>query len=285
MENVKIHGCILDACTILHLLRIDEDEILVKMLLQHNVKIPEQVLTEVNQNYKNLFIQAEQLFINQQIAYFYPKVISNATIKNDLSSYFSKIRKFVDYKKKDNGELYSTALALCLSRLEGERFYFYTDDYPAKETFSKVFEFQNIGQILDSVDLLVYFYWTNSNFKYADFMRFFSSLFNLYFKDFVEFQKKIDVYILHLPRIYIKNSEFLQNLLKLNFHLKNFQFDKITRFLDFFSNNKWKNTEVFKLVKKHQFLLELGSNPNQNIYDKLIRTRSSLKKFEIFKIV
>lgn len=146
---------VLDACTIVNIARIDEDDFLedkIKTLM--NVYAVEKVLAEVKDHY----------------------VPSNKTSKrklhvvpywgglkkwgdNDVKDETIKVKAFLNYQKKPNGELFSAALCLYLSRMEGEKVLFYTDDYPAKTAFEDLFEFEQAGYIGDSVDLLVFLYW------------------------------------------------------------------------------------------------------------------------------
>lgn len=154
---------VLDTCTILNLLRIDDDEFLYKKLMALNINICKTVFAEI---YKNLRIKT---FSDNQQKYISAHVPSlGAKIEKCESQfeedYKNSIQKFCNYKK-ENGEFYSTLISLYICRKEKCRIYFYTDDYPAKSIFESFFNYQQIGAIGDTVDLLLFLYWINSDFK------------------------------------------------------------------------------------------------------------------------
>lgn len=167
---------ILDACTIINLLRIDDedDEFLYKHITALNLYIAEKVHNEVKNKYKkNPLLDNQEKYIDRCIAKLFYDLVTNkkfykdADIVNEISSHlFDEIKSFGLKKyNKENGELYSTALGLIVSRTEGDRVCFYTDDKPATEYFIPYFYYQQIGTIMDTVDLLIYLYWTNSDFE------------------------------------------------------------------------------------------------------------------------
>ena len=51
-----------------------------------------------------------------------------------------------------------------MSRAEDSSIFFVTDDYPAKKQFLNFFSLEQIGQLLDSVDLLLILHWNKSPF-------------------------------------------------------------------------------------------------------------------------
>lgn len=162
------HSIILDACTIINLLRIDgEDEFIFKLLKLLDLNIASLVFEEVNSNVKkNPLSEEQKRYIDQRIPQFIPFSRKTDNIINDISQdFFEQVRKFTKHTKKDNGELISSVLSLCVSRENNSKVYFYTDDFPAKEQFAPFFAFQQIGVIGDSIDLLLFLYWSNSDFK------------------------------------------------------------------------------------------------------------------------
>ena len=129
---------VLDACTIVNFARIDENDFL-----------EDQVKTYLHTN-------AIELVINEVKAHYVP---SNNTSTRQLhvAPYWGgltkwdddsiedltdRLKEFINYKKKPNGELYSAALSLYLSRGEQKQVLFYTDDHPAKQDFTSYFVFQ-----------------------------------------------------------------------------------------------------------------------------------------------
>lgn len=276
--------CILDACTVLNLIIIDEDDILLKMLFRYKIFIPEKVLNEARDNKLTKFSTNEVEYFNEKISRFYPFMFQDKELKRNLGETFNQISKYCNYIKKENGELFSTALALWQSRQYKVFFHFYTDDFPAKEAFNKIFEYQQIGQIHDSVDLLTLLYWTNNNFSFSDYRRFLSSLFNEQFRELKELQNKIQNYKDSLSKNLRRNREFMRNLSSLLNAILNYQFDSINQYLTFFTNNKRKYRDVNKILNQYPKIFELSSSEEGNLASKLIRTLKSLERFEILKV-
>ena len=164
------HPVILDACTIINLLRIDtKDGFLFNLLKLLDLNMTSIVLEEVNCNIQKNPLSEEQNEYIEDTMYKFQSLFrprQNDEIIKDISQdYFEKLCQFTNHTKKHNGELFSSALSLCISREKNSRVYFYTDDFPAKKQFSKYFDYQQIGVIGDSVDLLLFLYWTNTSFE------------------------------------------------------------------------------------------------------------------------
>ncbi|MDD2798769.1 MAG: hypothetical protein PHV20_09280 [Bacteroidales bacterium] len=173
------HSIILDACTIINLLRIDgEDEFIFKLLKLLDLNIATLVYEEVNSNVrKNPLTDEQKKYICQRIPQFIPFSRKTDSIIKDISQdYFEQVRKFTKHTKKDNGELISSVLSLCVSRENNSKVYFYTDDFPAKEQFAPFFAFQQIGVIGDSIDLLLFLYWSKSDFNEKSLMKYLQDL-------------------------------------------------------------------------------------------------------------
>ena len=160
---------VIDACTLINLLRIDEDDnFLYKHLKSFEVHIAETVYNEIR---KNVFRNAISKTDEKRIDTLLPllplefKLHQDEEIKRIVGNeYFEQICSFSGHTKKFNGELISSVLALVLSRFEESKVCFLTDDFPAKEEFSSFFTIQQIGLIEDSIDLLLMFHWSNSDF-------------------------------------------------------------------------------------------------------------------------
>ncbi|WP_207678203.1 hypothetical protein [Desulfonema magnum] len=126
-----------------------------------NVFISPKVFDEINENkYKNL---SDENAISDIDTIIYSKIHKFVT-NEDTEECCEIVKNATGYFKK-NGEFYSVALALCLSRMEGNDFnekilkvHFVTDDDGAKEDFSYFFKISQIGQILDSIDIVTLFY-------------------------------------------------------------------------------------------------------------------------------
>ena len=160
---------VIDACTIINLLRIDdEDNFLYKHLTSLDIHMASTVYDEIKYN---IFKNAIEETVKKRIEVLLPSLPSKIKLHNDTAitndvgdEYFEKICSFSGHKKKFNGELFSSVLALTLSRTEESKICFFTDDFPAKEEFKQFFAIQQIGFIEDSIDLLLMLHWLKENF-------------------------------------------------------------------------------------------------------------------------
>jgi hypothetical protein len=275
------HPIVLDACTIINLLRIDEDECLFKLIDKMSVNIAETVFNEVKINYnkKNLSKEQEK-YINQIIPAFTSKIREDNIIKKDLDSYFSQMCKFVNHIKKENGELLSSALSLILSRETQCRAFFITDDYYAKQQFAPYFEYQQVGGVYDSVDFLIFLYWNTNNFS-INFLK--KKLQDLY----SEYQTP-------LKKIFDQLEEKKQLLSRKNIKQNKVQIDNINNFLSgyhnadiklminsvsFFEKNKQKYSDTYGILKDYK------KNISENYLSiKIMNTLKKIKDIEIFKL-
>lgn len=160
---------VIDACTLINLLRIDEDDnFLYKHLKSLEVHVAETVYNEIKKNiFKNAISETDE----KRIDILLPLLPSefefhlDEGVKKDVGNeFFEQICSFSGHTKKFNGELISSVLALVLSRCEESKVCFLTDDFPAKEEFIPFFTIQQIGLIEDSIDLLLMLHWSKSDF-------------------------------------------------------------------------------------------------------------------------
>lgn len=195
MNNIFV----LDACTLINLLRIDENDFLAKKLLASRLFISEFVVNETRKNYnKNPLSSAKLKDIQTILPNFYARQELDKTIeKAEGGHLLDTIRSFVNYGKRKNGELYSTALCYLKSREEKEKIVFYTDDFPAREDFNPYYTFNQVGFINDTVDLLLLFYTlsTPANFTKNDLVRYLSSLSAEIFQDKRQFEKEMGKFL------------------------------------------------------------------------------------------
>lgn len=193
-------NCFLDACTIINLIHIDEDEFLLNKLDNLNYFIPEEVFNEVKRKVK---FKIDELFrrkelskedyrnylskIDSYLLRFRGKIISNQSITDELGVYYyDSIKKIASYKKEVNGELISASCALYYSRILLSKILFFTDDFIAKDDFKDFFLYQQIGQIKDTVDLIILLYWLEIEkdkiaFSSTDLSKYLNNLFVEYF--------------------------------------------------------------------------------------------------------
>lgn len=244
---------ILDACTILNLLRIDdEDEFLFKKLRALNIHICKSVYNEAYKNIgKEGFDEEQKEYIHTQMPLL-AEYIKNPSA--DFEKQYSKeIKRFCNYSK-DNGEFYSTLLSLYICREEECRTFFYTDDVPARETFANYFTFQQIGSIGDSVDLLLFLYWVNADFKLSQLKRYFKALYLSYSRPFKQLLDKIRENKEEWISNRLKDPKFIQNIDLLEEGLNSIDLHSIQDAVYFFSSNKKKYREISTLVETYPII-------------------------------
>lgn len=268
---------VLDTCTILNLLRIDEDdEFLYKKLMKLNINLCSTVLDEINRNITRKTFTTEQIdYINTHISslYKYIKLLD----ENIMSNYVDNIRQFCDYKK-ENGELYSVVISLHICREQKCRLYFYTDDYPAKNTFEKYFDYQQIGKIGDTVDLLLFLYWTNSDFKNRKLKYYLSKLsqeFSTPLKTFCDIiSRKKNDWLKKMPR----DIKLREHLLYIEEGINNYDFGKITKGVNFFKENQKKYPAIDALLDSYSNI-----NFDGHIVSKISNIRKQMETCAIYK--
>ena len=127
------HPVVLDACTIINLLRIDEDEFLFRLLCSLRLYVADLVNQEIMKNiFHNELSEEQRTYISGVLPQLQSKWNSfNQTMDLiDTDFYEKNIKKFTRHTKKINGELQSSILSLCLSRKYHSRVFFYTASNP-----------------------------------------------------------------------------------------------------------------------------------------------------------
>jgi len=212
---------ILDACSAINLLHIfkEDNNFLENIFKNYNLTFTQKVLEEVNNNlFSNkisLELEQKQSIRNRQNTLFR----SNECEDENSQKY---LKKTINYNKL-NGEFFSSALALNLSRLEKDYIIFVTDDIPAKEEFLNFFQEHKIGNIISTVDFLYTLYQLE---EHDIFIK--ESFFNLkreYLIEIEGFEQKIN----HLKLKYQNKKEdyFLDTLIS---YLKNIEIEKLQTF-------------------------------------------------------
>jgi len=185
---------VIDACTLINLLRIDEDDnFLYKHLTSLDIHISETAYNEFKANlFKNAIDETDKERLRIIISLPGFDHHKDDDIKRNLGkNWVEKIVSYVGHTKKANGELFSSLLALSLSRENDVKICFYTDDFPAKNEFRDFFYIQQIGSIEDSVDLLLMLYWMEEDFPMQKLKKNLYDLKSEYNKVVVNFVNKI----------------------------------------------------------------------------------------------
>jgi hypothetical protein len=279
--------CVLDACAIINLIYIDlehgNDFLIRKLEDYYCLYICEKVLKETK---KNAYSRSgkrvdDRKEIGRKIAYFRRFIKPDEIILKDCGKeFFDTVEGLANYKKK-NGEFYSTALSLYLSRYSFSSVTFYTDDKPAEEHFTSFFRNQQIGKIEDSIDLLILLYWLNQDFREKELENLLTELYSQYAVSVKGLLSYIRKY---------KNSR------------KPWEIKGIKRFLDeleakldtlYFYGIKEIRRYIIKHSKQHPILcgkleeyrevFELDSEKNKDILTKIRQARENVRKNRIYK--
>lgn len=268
---------VLDTCTIINLLRIDEDdEFLFKKLKNLNINISDSVYNEAQKNTNKKPLTKEQKdYITQQLPFFAKCIINpDKKFKDD---YFTELKQFCNYSK-ENGELHSTLLSLHLCREEGSRLFFYTDDFPAKRQFAHYFSYQQIGSIGDSVDLLLFLYWSVSDFKEKQLNKYLQNLYSEYATPLKKFSNEIIINKDSWLKLNPRDIKLRENLLKIEQGYSDLNFIILNEGIEFFKTNKGKYKYINDLIDEYPDI-----DTESEITVKIKDIRDKLNNYKICK--
>ena len=162
---------ILDACTILNLVNVYQDDRLLKLLRNcfKEIYIASEVIAEVDDNksaYSHLYESPDtlkQLFTELKLREYLSDLDKDKIECFKFAKNFAKI-KHLEFREAD-GEFHSTLLSLYLSRWgktsfveNNNKILFATDDEGAKELYQNMFYTNQIGAIIDSIDIVCILY-------------------------------------------------------------------------------------------------------------------------------
>lgn len=267
----------MDACTLINIFRIDEDEILYSHLQSYNIKIVETVLDEVKKNiYKNGWSKE----IHDRLDKYLPYLVLYLEHNDDIISNFKdedcdEIKKFTHHSKSD-GEFYSLLLSLYLSRYEMTHVNLYTDDKPATDQFSEYFMFQQLGLLGDSIDLILYMFCHSDKFSEINLKRFLEKLRSEY-----NIRERIFVQHIEEYRSKIDNTKPNKNIIAIldqviyNYH--NGEYSKMYEAIDELERSSKK--EIRQIIRKYR-----PDSSSSYIINKTNRILSIMARYKIFKI-
>ena len=142
------HPVVLDACTIINLLRIDEDEFLFRLLCSLRLYVADLVNQEIMKNiFHNELSEEQRTYISGVLPQLQSKWNSfNQTMDLiDTDFYEKNIKKFTRHTKKINGELQSSILSLCLSRKYHSRVFFILMIFLQKNSLKTFLSFSRLA--------------------------------------------------------------------------------------------------------------------------------------------
>ncbi len=284
--------CVLDACSIINLIHIDEDEVLLKRLKHLDILICECVFKEVNANvYKRLYLDQtlskdenakQRKIIDQKINLFRGYQVSDNDIIEDLGEdIFSKVKELSKYFK-NNGEFFSSVLCLYKSRCEPTKLFFHTDDFPAREEFSSFYKRQQIGYIEDTADLLLLLYRLDDDFKKNELDELLSKLFAQYASQASELIKKLQNYQLPQKLLRDRDKDLRKHLYVLKSELESYKFENFQKTKEFFFGKRRRYKGICDLLESFDLLSDLGGE--NNLVNKIAKIRRDLKQHSIYKL-
>ena len=270
---------ILDTCTMINLLRIDEeDEFLFRKLKKLTLSISDCVYNEAQRNVNQKPLTMEQRdYIMQRLPAFAEYIkCPDDKIKNDYSD---ELKKFCNYTKdNDNGELHSTLLSLHLCRKEETRLFFYTDDFPAKKQFFPYFAYQQIGTIGDSVDLLLFLFWSGTDFNEKRLKTYLQSLYSEYATPLKKFSNKITVNKDSWTKSKPRDAKLRDNLSKIENGCSDLNFIILNEAITFFKTKKSQYKEIYNVIKEYPDI-----DTETEITVKIKDIRNKLDKYKFCK--
>jgi len=272
---------ILDACTLINLLHIDEDEFLLKKLRKLNFCIAPKVYKEVKDNaYKKINLKPQKerneynKYVDAQIALFR----ANQAQENDFLVSEIEMEQMLGYTKR-NGEFHSARLAFSISRMDEKKVFFVTDDYPAKHFFQPILQFHQVGYVEDSVDLLTLLFWMNEDFMKIHFTNFLSKLFSEYTQELDDLLDKLRSCYSSFRGGDLRNP--VRNKLRtLIDKLERHDFLGLKKLWEEISSEK-KFPNLNETLNNFSFILDLETN-STNLLKKISSRLSELKQKPIF---
>lgn len=282
------HPIILDACTLINLLRIDDedDEFMYKRIVSLNLYLAECVHDEIKRNFdRNDISGNKKKYIERCINNLFmdlsqkKRLYKDHDIINDITrSTFDELKNYSIYKKRENGELLSSALCLIASRLESDKVYFCTDDYRAVNQLIHYYTFQQSGFFLDSVDLLLLLYWSSSKFDKRMLLRCLNALWSDICQPLRKMITEIEVIRQKFSSAELRNRQLIKHVDCIIDGYYQSNMDMISESVDYILYNS-----------KHQALKNVTKKYYSNIIVsplmlKIKQTRNDLNKYEIFKL-
>ena len=274
---------VLDACTILNLLRIDDDsDFLLKLITNWRLSLPETVFSETKLHVRSDFYPKEKndhnlIAINRE---FDHRKTLDEIIKKDLGiEGFESVIGFSAHHKRENGELYCVALALVKSREEDASVTIYTDDYKATEEFQAFYRHHRIGDMGDTLDLLTLLYWSTpeSVFQYSLYQSFIMNLRAEFCHQLNTLAETIYSYLEQKKKIKCNDRALLENLNNIVVGYYKSDMEQLEAGVRFFQEgNRYK--DVKKIVDNVNV-----KNVNRQM-ERITEHIKQIKNYPIFKI-
>lgn len=181
---------VLDACTVSNLLHVFQDDSLIKSLPKafDEIYIAEEVFAEIHTYkdiyrpyYKDNWNKLDEVYKTISLATFLKREqASKLECKPIIKSYLN----FNNFPLKENGEFYSSIVALTLSRngenhINTHKILFATDDDKAGIIYQGLYKLNQVGSIISSIDILIIL-WLKGEVRAAKVNSYIEGLYPLY---------------------------------------------------------------------------------------------------------
>ncbi|WP_407518412.1 hypothetical protein [Elizabethkingia anophelis] len=295
--------CLLDACTAINLIHIDdENDFILKKLEKLDFYINEVVFNEIKDNvYARLDIRDSLKYSNKEdiaktkkiiekkLTFFRGKKNDNNILLKELGTdFFERIKVLTNYTKRPNGELCSTAYGLYISRCDEKKIFFYTDDIPAKDFFAPFFDYQQIGHIKDSVDLIILLYWLDEKFTEPQIKKILSDLHSQYSTDVTLLLRNLQSFQqTFVDAKYRKSYKDVTEKLSLLIHkLQQFKFQGISEIKIFFESKRAKHKNINEILDQFSSVFDLDNSiENENLLEKIKRIITQIDSDKVYKLL
>lgn len=274
---MKRRPIIIDACTLINLIRIDEDDMLYNYLLSFNIKIAECVYKEIE---NNIFKSDSSKEMREKVNILLPRLLTfietDDSIKANIgNSECAQIKKLTHHIKED-GEYYSLLLSLYQSRYFETQINLYTDDKRAMQQFEEYFNLQQLGVSGDSIDLILFLYWHSNRISEMNLHRLLSNLRFEYCKEERIFIQEIEKFRAAITNNR-KNSSIIRVLNSIIMSYRQGKYQQLYKAIDEIKNFPGK--EIKQIIRK------FAPNPSTvSIVEKINHVESLLIAHKIFKI-
>lgn len=275
---------VLDACTILNLLRIDDEDsdFLLKLIGNWRVCLPETVFKETKLHVRSDYYTKEKndhilIAVNQ---HFDHRKTPDSVIKRDLSEEeFRRVIEFSCHNKRENGELYCVALAMVKSREEEEMVAIYTDDYKAIDEFRELCRYHRFGEFGDTLELLTLLYWLTPDqvFQYSRYYSFLENLRAEYNHQMKDLTDAIESYLEREKKNHCNDRSLLENLGKIVVGYRRSDVAQMDAGVRFFQEGS-KYKDVRKMVENVDM-----NNVNRQM-KRITEHLRRLKDYPVFKV-
>ena len=245
---MKRRPIIIDACTLINLIRIDEDDMLYNYLLSFNIKIAECVYKEIE---NNIFKSDSSKEMREKVNILLPRLLTfietDDSIKANIgNSECAQIKKLTHHIKED-GEYYSLLLSLYQSRYFETQINLYTDDKRAMQQFEEYFNLQQLGVSGDSIDLILFLYWHSNRISEMNLHRLLSNLRFEYCKEERIFIQEIEKFRAAITNNR-KNSSIIRVLNSIIMSYRQGKYQQLYKAIDEIKNFPGK--EIKQIIRK-----------------------------------